>query len=575
MALDWAVRNKLIAAAAVAPVALGAAAVIAVAVSEPSAPSTTPTTLTASVTECHDMVSIAVGGRNDSPRPGTHAMLLDADGNPLPAASSTDFSSPWVDEVVNAPRDDVPEGSYSAVYVEYPANMSSYDDAVETGVDNAQTVMQAIREACPDTKFAVVGYSEGADVARRVAMEIGNQEVAEDGSYEIVDPDSVVGVVILADAGREAGEGPFPGAEDEFRNPDGFDLAYQSGRNSASGSGSLPGTSGSFGALDGKVASFCSEGDLTCSAPENIALLQLAVNVGRQLNVDALEREGLTPQTALDVATVLGRIAMAAFADIQSQENWMQSDETFLDVLIKVSDPSYEPVTRDVASDGTDEEITSGELIDLAYLPAKLRNEVIGFLADNENTLEVALSDPYQQTLAPDTGHHFDYWRDSDPENGKPLTSAQYAAAWLTHLAKQAESGELDKAEAESTAPKLVVSSKPIDPAPIPPTVDEDAEKAAAEATTTAPTTTSRTPAATTTTTAASPAPVQAPAPAQAAAPAPTATTTSPVPSPAVQSPVVEPLPPVESTTTESSAAETTTPAATTTATTTTPVPQP
>ncbi len=260
MALDWAVRNKRIAAAAVAPVALGAAAVIAVAVSEPSAPSTAPTTLTASVTECHDMVSIAVGGRNDSPRPGTHAMLLDADGNPLPAASSTDFSSPWVDEVVNAPRDDVPEGSYSAVYVEYPANMSSYDDAVETGVDNAQTVMQAIREACPDTKFAVVGYSEGADVARRVAMEIGNQEAAEDGSYEIVDPDSVVGVVILADAGRQAGEGPFPGAEDEFRNPDGFDLAYQSGRNSASGSGSLPGTSGSFGALDGKVASFCSGG---------------------------------------------------------------------------------------------------------------------------------------------------------------------------------------------------------------------------------------------------------------------------------------------------------------------------
>ncbi|QDC16765.1 cutinase family protein [Rhodococcus ruber] len=575
MALDWAVRNKRIAAAAVAPVALGAAAVIAVAVSEPSAPSTAPTTLTASVTECHDMVSIAVGGRNDSPRPGTHAMLLDADGNPLPAASSTDFSSPWVDEVVNAPRDDVPEGSYSAVYVEYPANMSSYDDAVETGVDNAQTVMQAIREACPDTKFAVVGYSEGADVARRVAMEIGNQEVAEDGSYEIVDPDSVVGVVILADAGREAGEGPFPGAEDEFRNPDGFDLAYQSGRNSASGSGSLPGTSGSFGALDGKVASFCSEGDLTCSAPENIALLQLAVNVGRQLNVDALEREGLTPQTALDVATVLGRIAMAAFADIQSQENWMQSDETFLDVLIKVSDPSYEPAVRDVASDGTDDEITSGELIDLAYLPAKLRNEVIGFLADNENTLEVALSDPYQQTLGPDTGHHFDYWRDSDPENGKPLTSAQYAAAWLTHLAKQAESGELDKAEAESTAPKLVVSSKPIDPAPIPPTADEDAEKTAAEATTSAPTTTSRTPAATTTT-AASPAPVQAPVPAPAAAPAPTTTTPSPVPSPAVQSPApaVEPLPPVESTTTESSAPETTTPAATTTATTTA-VPQP
>src|SRR5690606_38625228 len=46
-------------------------------------------------------------------------------------------------------------------------------------------------------------------------------------------------------------------------------------------------------------------------------------------------------------------------------------------------------------------------------------------------------------TLGPNaTGHHFDYWRDADPANGKPLTSAEYAAAWLTHLAKQAQAGE-------------------------------------------------------------------------------------------------------------------------------------
>ena len=34
------------------------------------------------------------------------------------------------------------------------------------------------------------------------------------------------------------------------------------------------------------------------------------------------------------------------------------------------------------------------------------------------------MNDPYGLTLGPDVGHHFDYWRDSDAANGKPLTSA-------------------------------------------------------------------------------------------------------------------------------------------------------
>ncbi|MCQ4121796.1 cutinase family protein [Rhodococcus tibetensis] len=455
-----AARRRRMASGLLAPGVLGLAALLAAPWSNPGAPTTTATALTAAAgPACYDMVSIAVAGRNDAPRAGTHQMLVAPDGTPLPAALSSEYSSDWVDPVVNAPGQAVGEGSYAAVYIDYPANMASYEDAVNVGVDNTETVMRTIAASCPDTKFAIVGYSEGADVARRVAMEVGNQEVGEDG-YDIVDPASVVGVVILADAGREFGEGPFPGAENEFRNPDGFDLAYQSGGNSAPGRGSLPGTAGGFGALDGKVASFCSEGDLTCSAPENIGLLQLAVNVGRQLNVDALEREGLTVATAQDMATVLGRIALAAFADIQSQENWMQSDETFLDVLIKVSDPAYKLGTEVAQADTTTDPLSPNQAIDLVYLPTKVRNEIIGFIADNENTVEVVMSDPYQQTLGPGTGHHFDYWRDADPAGGKPLTSSQYAAAWLTHLAQQAEKGQpATITKADTSAAALVASS--------------------------------------------------------------------------------------------------------------------
>ena len=103
--------------------------------------------------------------------------------------------------------------------------MDSYEEAVTTGADNTRAVMKAISAACPNTKFSIVGYSEGADVVRRVAMDIGSES-----STSGINPDNVVGVVIFADAGRLAGEGPFPGAKNPYTNPDGFNEQYQDGK---------------------------------------------------------------------------------------------------------------------------------------------------------------------------------------------------------------------------------------------------------------------------------------------------------------------------------------------------------
>ncbi|MDO3650488.1 cutinase family protein [Nocardia mangyaensis] len=426
-----------IASAVAAPAALGVAAIVAASFAVTSQAPSPEYELTTSVTECREMVTISVAGRNDTPVAGTTAMLLDANGNPLPAALSGDHSSVWVDPVVNAPASSVADGQYAAVYIAYPANMSTYEDAVNAGVANTQQVMREISAACPDTKFSIVGYSEGADVVRRVAEGIGNDDPSD--GYDVVNPDDVLGVVMFADAGRAAGDGPFIGAEDPFANPDGFDQKYQDGRTPVSGKGVT--TGGDFGALNGKIASFCSEGDLTCAAPKNISLLQLAANVGRQISVDDLERDGLTPATGQDMAFTLGRIAMAAFSDIAANPNWMASDETFLDVLLKVSDPDYVPGETPPPSQA--DTIAAEQISPLAYLPQKIFNEIVGLIITNQNTIPVVLSDPYQLTLGPNgTGHHFDYWRDSDEANGKPLTSAEYAAAWLTHLAKQAQAGE-------------------------------------------------------------------------------------------------------------------------------------
>ncbi|MGA9871321.1 MAG: cutinase family protein, partial [Rhodococcus sp. (in: high G+C Gram-positive bacteria)] len=326
-------RRKLV-TSAVAFVSLGALAVGAAVLTTDKKSTSDADVELASTATCYDMVTISMGGRGDTPRDQTK-MLTDANGNRLPAALAGDFQSDWIDQMVGVPNGAVAEDSYAAVYIEYPANMASYETAVTTGVTNTHTVMNAISSSCPDTRFAIVGYSEGADVTRRAAMEIGNGTAGVDAS-------KVVGVVIMADAGRGDGENPFPGS-DSGTNPDGFDTKYQNNASGPAGAGALPGTSGGFGSLDGRVASFCSEGDLTCAMPENTSLLHLAANVGSQLNIDALEREQLTPATGADLAMVLGRIGFAAWNHIASQEDWLAGDETLLEVLIKVSEPGYKP----------------------------------------------------------------------------------------------------------------------------------------------------------------------------------------------------------------------------------------
>ncbi|MFG1784835.1 cutinase family protein [Rhodococcus oryzae] len=553
------IARHRIASAAIVPAVLGVTAILGLTWALSPAPRTADTELTSSVTECHDMVTVSIAGRNDTPVAGTTKMLVGPNGEALPAALSSDYSSHWVDPVINAPNGVVDPNAYAAVYIAYPANMSSYEEAVAVGVTNTESVMREIRVACPDTKFAVVGYSEGADVARRVAMDVGHQDADTNGEYGIVNPGNVVGVVILADAGRANGQGPFPGAKNPFANPDGFDRQYQNGTNPTAGQGALPDTGGDdFGALGGKVASFCSDKDFTCAVPENISLLQLAINVGRQLNVDTLEREGLTPATGQDVAVALSQIAFNAFAEVRSQPDWMKGDQTFLDVLLTVSSPSYKPGEAAKAP-AKAQSISADEMSPLAYLPQKVFKEIIGLITTNQNTIPVVLSDPYQLTLAKDVGHHFDYWRDNDAANGKPLTSAEYAAAWLTHLAQQAQNGQpIDpaaKPDAGSLAAALSSATATATSAPTAPSTASVAGTVtateSASPTTAAPTETSAapssgsastpttTPSAAPTTEAAAPvdsqdsAPAVAKPPTTAVAATTTVPTTTPVPSPA------------------------------------------
>ncbi|NLU81356.1 cutinase family protein [Rhodococcus sp. HNM0569] len=447
--------------------------------------STTPTrsvdaALTASVTECHDMVGISISGRGNGlskvTDPADSRWLLDANGDPLPA--STEFDDGWLDRIEAAGTEAIGPDQYVSVSIAYPANMGTYEDSVEAGVANAEHVMREISAACPGTQFAIVGYSQGADVARRVAMDIGNQPA--DTAYTIVDPADVLGVVIIADSGRSAGDGPFPGAQDPFAHPDGYDVAYQAGTTPVPGRGALAGTAGGFGALDGKVASFCSDGDLTCAAPENAALVDLVVNIALQMHIDSIENSGPTVDTFVEFGEVFTRVLFDTFADIGTQPAWLASDETFLQALVRVSAPTY--TTPAEHTDDAHDVLT--RVTSLVYLPRKMFLEVVGFVLDNPGTLEFLMTDAYESTFAVGTGHHFDYWRDADPATGR-TSSVDYAAAWLAHLAVQASEGkspaptapdgaELDAAVASYAESRAVLASHDASAAEPPATASPD-----------------------------------------------------------------------------------------------------
>lgn len=141
-------RGKIF-AGVLAPIALGVAAAVAIAWPQPTPPTVADPALAglASTADCHDMVSIGVGGRGDTPRDQSK-MLVDEKGNKLPAAQQGAYGSMWVNPVINAPlKDHEADNGYAAIYVEYPADLSSYEDAVAKGAENTITVMKADRKS--------------------------------------------------------------------------------------------------------------------------------------------------------------------------------------------------------------------------------------------------------------------------------------------------------------------------------------------------------------------------------------------------------------------------------------------
>jgi len=161
---------------------------------------------------------------------------------------------------------------------------ASYAQSVQGGLDTLNKMVGQIVAACPATRVAVAGYSQGAHVVSMWAKQVGS------GSGS-VSPSQVAAVALFGDPVRAPGSPTFPGRAGQGA-PD-----------------AAPGTSGSavhgldqvlpapttgegigpdrdqvddFGALAGRVMSVCASGDLACDAPDHAPILKAVANIAGQ-----------------------------------------------------------------------------------------------------------------------------------------------------------------------------------------------------------------------------------------------------------------------------------------------------
>ncbi|MFE3188432.1 cutinase family protein [Nocardia sp. NPDC059240] len=150
-------------------------------------------------------------------------------------------------------------GSTQVAYVDYAATAfpwegNIYGDSKKGAIDNARGMIGAMAQRCNATHIAIVGYSQGADAAGDLAMEIGRGD-------SVVPPSRIAGVGLISDPQRSPTDiavGPPVG-----------------------GAGAEGPRAGGFGQVSGNVRTVCAVGDLYCSTEDDDFVTRFAGFVAR------------------------------------------------------------------------------------------------------------------------------------------------------------------------------------------------------------------------------------------------------------------------------------------------------
>lgn len=139
-------------------------------------------------------------------------------------------------------------------YVSYPATAfpwegGIYGESRAVATANAAGMIEAMADRCGETKFGIIGYSQGADAAGDLAASIGT-------GRGVVPADRLAAVGLISDPKRSD--------TDALVGPD------------VVGTGVGGPRVGGFGYVSPVVRTFCAVGDLYCSTPKDDYVARLA-----------------------------------------------------------------------------------------------------------------------------------------------------------------------------------------------------------------------------------------------------------------------------------------------------------
>ena len=140
----------------------------------------------------------------------------------------------------------------------------TYDDSRAEGTAKLRGELDFVARTCPSTQFIIAGFSQGAVIVGDVASSIGN-------SAGPINPDRLLGAVMIADGRRENGVGVNPGAE---VHGTGAEIALQPLQRVADAV--TPGATmtgprpGGFGLVEDRAFEICAPDDTVCDAPQGV-----------------------------------------------------------------------------------------------------------------------------------------------------------------------------------------------------------------------------------------------------------------------------------------------------------------
>ncbi|MET9490135.1 cutinase family protein [Nocardia sp. NPDC006630] len=246
---------------------------------------------------CPDLNVIAVPGTWETSRDNPHPGMLSQVTRGLPGNVRTDYVS------------------YAATALPWEGEV--YGRSKREAVANARGMIADMAARCSATRFALVGYSQGADAAGDLAAEIGS-------GHGVVPPERVAAVGLLSDPRR--------GPTDALIGPP------------VPGAGAGGARIGGFGFLSQNVRTFCAAGDLYCSVPTDDLAGRFAGFLTQLSAPDPLQIGNyvLTVQSILGEALLPGGSAiLSASPDDPAGEQWTRQVQDFLSSGVHQSYPRY------------------------------------------------------------------------------------------------------------------------------------------------------------------------------------------------------------------------------------------